>query len=49
MKDISAMYKNKLGTRNYSILEDVFGLASPSTCDMHVKENRTEVEVWGKL
>ena len=37
MKDISAMHKNKLGTQNYSILADVFGLASPSTCDMHVK------------
>ena len=37
MKDISAMHRNKLGTRNYSILADVFGFVSPSTCDMHVK------------
>ena len=39
IKDISALHKNKLGTRNYQILADIFKLASASSARNHFKSD----------
>jgi hypothetical protein len=41
VKDISGIYKNKLGKLNYSLLEDIFGLPSSSTAIAHIKAQGT--------
>ena len=39
INDISAFHKNKLGTRNYQILADIFKLASASSARNHFKSD----------
>ena len=39
IKDISALHKNKLRTRNYQILADIFKLASASSARNHFKND----------
>ena len=42
IKDISSIFRNELGTTNYSLLADMFGLASNTTASNHGKEVRLD-------
>ena len=46
IKDIiSSLFRNELGTTNYSLLADVFGLAGNTTASNHGKQVRLDAEV----
>ena len=42
VKDISALFKNKLGPPNYSLLADIFGLAKEATATNHSYQIKIE-------
>ena len=42
VKDISSLFRNELGTTNYSLLEDMFGLAGNTTASNHGKEEQLD-------
>lgn len=42
VKDISSLFRNELGTTNYSLLADMFGLAGDTTASNHGKEERLD-------
>lgn len=42
VKDISSLFRNDLGTTNYSLLADMFGLAGNTTASNHGKEERLD-------
>jgi len=42
IKDISSLLRNELGTTNYSLLADMFGLAGNTTASNHGKEVRLD-------
>jgi len=42
VKDISSLFRNELGTTNYSLLADMFGLAGNTTASNHGKEERLD-------
>lgn len=45
IKDISSLFRNELGTTNYSLLADMFGLASNTTASNHGKEVRLDAGI----
>ena len=45
IKDISSLFKNELGSTNYSLLADMFGLAGETTAAEHGKEARLDVGI----
>ena len=45
IKYISSLFRNELGATNYSLLADMFGLASNTTAPNHGKEVRLDAGV----
>ena len=45
IKDISSLFKNELGSTNYSLLVDMFGLAGETTATKHGKQERLDVGI----
>ena len=45
IKGISSLFRNELGTTNYSLLADMFGLASNTTASNHGKEVRLDAGI----
>lgn len=44
IKDISSLFRNELGTTNYSLLADMFCLGSNTTASNHAKEVRLDAD-----
>ena len=45
IKDISSLFKNELGSTNYVLLADMFGLTGETTATKHGKQERPDVRI----
>ena len=45
IKDISGLFRNELGSTNYSLLADMFGLTGNTTASNHDKEERLDAGI----
>ena len=49
IKDISGLFRNELGSTNYSLLADMFGLTGTTTASNHGKEERLDAGINHKV
>ena len=49
IKDISALYKNRLGQTNYSLLQDLLALCGKTTASLHTSSDGLEIGINLKL